>query len=115
MSHASVHLSTAPSPVSRRSVLVLAVTLSACSDAPPLTVVRLQISPSGSYTVNGQPVTDEALSTKLAELNSASSNVQLDIAADSSATHASVVTAFQAAKVAGIVRVAFVTTHAQTK
>jgi biopolymer transport protein ExbD len=90
------------------SLLVLASAfLSGCGESKGVQVVRLDISGTGQYSVQGEPVSASNLAAKLTELNS-SPSVALHIAADHKATHQSVVGALDAAKVAGIARISFV-------
>ena len=90
------------------SILVLAsASLSGCGDSKGVQIVRLDISATSQYSVQGAAVAPANLAAKLTELSSGPS-IALHIAADPKATHQSVISALDAAKAAGIGRISFI-------
>jgi biopolymer transport protein ExbD len=94
-------------------LVLAAAALWACGDSKGMQVVRIDVSASGDYSLNGSAVAKGNLAAKLTELDA--SRTILHIAADHLANHQSVVGVLDAAKVAGIRRISFVHDQASTK
>ena len=93
--------------------VLLAATLWACGDSQAVRIVRVDVSASGKYSLDGQAVAETSLAPKLKELNS--SSIALHISANSQASHQSVVGVLDAARDAGIGRILFISPESPTK